>query len=838
VILERFTDEIGDWRVCVLTPFGARVHAPWAIAVSRRLRDESDVEVDLVWSDDGIVFRLPEADAPPDADAFFPSPEEVEDLVVSELGGTSLFAARFRENAARSLLLPKKNPARRTPLWAQRRRSANLLQVAARHDGFPIVLETYRECLKDTFDLPGLQDVLREVRGRSIRVETVDSSTPSPFSASLLFSYVANFIYDGDAPLAERRAQILSIDHARLRELLGEAELRELLDPEVIEDEERRRQGLDHARRIRHADDLHDRLLELGDLAEPEIRERAAAPDEVDAWLAALASARRAVRLSIAGEPRWVAVEHAAAYRDALGAVLPGGLPESLLASRPDPLGELVGRFARTHGPFTSERAARRHGLGVAAIEAALARLAERDRVVEGEFLPGGRGREWCDAEVLRALKRRSLAKLRKEVEPVEPAQLGRFLPEWHGVDRPGRGLDAVLGAIEQLQGAPIPASVLESEILPARVQPYTVRDLDELCAAGEIVWRGVEPIGTTDGRIALYLTDHYPRLAPAATRAEGDLADAIRAALDARGALFFSDLVQATGAFPGDVLDALWRLVWSGEITNDTLAPLRSKLAGTGRDRRSRSPGRGARRSFRSRRLGPPGSEGRWTRLPPIDAPSSTERRTALAQQLLERHGVLTREAVAAEGVEGGFGAVYPVLKAMEESGKVRRGYFIAGLGATQFAVPGADDRLRRGATDRAPIDGDSDPDAARVLAATDPANPYGAALRWPEHDCGQPQRVPGALVVMWRGALVGYVGRTEKSILTFLPDADADRAHAAEALAGALADLVSRGGRRALLVSKIDGRTPGESPLSGYLERAGFGASSRGFLKRRELR
>jgi len=828
LILERFTDEIGDWRVCLLSPFGARVHAPWAISVARRLRDESNVEVDFVWSDDGIVFRLPEAEEAPSADAFLPASDEVERLVVSELASTSLFAARFRENAGRSLLLPKKNPARRAPLWAQRRRSANLLQVASRFDSFPIVLETYRECLKDTFDLPGMQSVLRDIENRRVRVEIVDSRIPSPFSASLLFSYVANFIYDGDAPLAERRAQILSIDHARLREILGEAELRELLDADVILERELSLRGLKTEQQIHHPDDLHDRLLQLGDLSRAEIRERSSDPGGVDVWVDSLVDARRVVEVAIAAEPRIVPVEHAAGYRDGLGVVLPGGLPESLLEERSDPLDQIVARYARTHGPFRADAIAQRYGLASTAVRAALERLEARERVVEGEFLPRGTTTEWCDVGVLASLKRLSLAKLRREVEPVEPARLGRFLPAWHGVDRPGRGLDALLGAVEQLQGAPIPASVLEAEILPARVDDYRLRDLDELTTAGEIIWRGVDPLGATDGRIALYTSEHYPRLAPPAVPAEGELTARLRDLLGSRGALFFSDLVGSTGAFPGDVLEALWSLVWAGEVSNDSLAPLRSRSGGEARGGRARGAGRSARRGGRTRRLGPPGSEGRWSLLPGVAEPNSTDRKTALAQQLLERSGVLTREAVHAEGVEGGFSAIYPVLKAMEEAGKIRRGYFVAGLGAAQFALPGADDRLRR--ESEAPRDAE-----ALALAATDPANPYGAALKWPEHDGGQPQRVAGAIVVLWRGQLIGYVGRTEESVLTFLPRQEPERGHAAKALASALADRVQRAGRRALLVSRIDGAAPSDSPLSPYLEDAGFGASSRGFLKRK---
>ncbi len=826
IIVERYLDEIGDWRVCVLSPFGARVHAPWAMAVVARLRDERAAEVEMMWSDDGMVFRLPESDEPPDVSLFLPDPDRVEDLLVANLGQTSLFAARFRENAARALLLPRRHPGRRSPLWAQRKRSADLLAVAARYGSFPMILETYRECLRDVFDLPGLLDILRRIASRRIRIVAAESRVPSPFAAAILYSYVANFVYDGDAPLAERRAQALSVDQAQLKELLGEAELRELLDPDAIDAIELSLQRLDGTRRARHADGLHDLLLSLGDLTEEEIRARAEPADEAASWLEALRRERRVIAVSIAGERRFAAAEDAARLRDALGIVIPPGLPEAFLETPRDPLGDLVSRYARTHAPFLADAVSSRFDLPVAPVRAVLERLAEEDRVVEGEFLPGGRTREWCDAEVLRTLKRRSLAKLRREVEPVLPEALGRFLAEWQGVLSPRKGLDALLSSIEQLQGCPLPASVLESEILPARVAGYRPADLDLLCAAGEVIWRGIEPIGPSDGRIALYLPDRFALLARPTAHAEGELAGRVREVLRERGALFFSDLQRTTGAFAGDLVSALWDLVWAGEAGNDTLAPLRSYLRGGAGDDRRTFRGR----SFRSRRSGPPGSEGRWSLLPGETAagPSDTERRTALAGALLERYGVVTREAVHAEGIAGGFSVVYPVLQAMEQAGRIRRGYFVAGLGATQFALPGADDRLRS-VRERGP--------EPRVwtLAATDPANPWGGAVPWPDSvAAGRPQRAAGARVILQDGALVAVAGRGERSLTTFLPADEPERSEAARAIARSLASEVESGRRRAVLISKIDGDAPAGSPLASPLREAGFVLGSRGFLKR----
>jgi ATP-dependent Lhr-like helicase len=872
IVVERYLDEVGDWRVCILSPFGARVHAPWATAVLAHLKDVAGTgttglhppqsiagtgpaglhppqhsrtggsDAEMLWSDDGIVFRLPESEEPPEVRDFFPAPDEVEDLVARSLGETSLFAARFRENAARALLLPRRHPGRRSPIWSQRKRAADLLAVAARYGSFPILLETYRECLRDVFDLPGLTEILRRIATRQIRVVTVDSRSPSPFAASLLFSYVANFIYDGDAPLAERRAQALSVDQAQLAELLGQAELRELLDARAIEELERSLQRLE-GRPVSNPDALHDLLLSLGDLTGEEIRLRASPPDAVERWIQRLVAERRVIPITVAGERRYAAAEDAARLRDALGVPPPPGLPQAFLEDVRDPLGDLVSRWARTHGPFRAEDLAVCFGLPIAPVRATLERLAEEDRVVQGEFLPGGRTREWCDRGVLKALKRRSLAKLRKEIEPVEPAAFARFLLEWQSVARPRAGLDALLTVVEQLQGMPIPASVLETEVLPARISGYKPADLDLLCATGEILWRGVAAVGPHDGRIALYLPDRYRLLAQPRTRAEGRPVNAIRELLERRGALFFSDLAAETGAFPRELLDALWDLVWAGEVTNDTLAPLRAFVRGPAA-RTDRRQFRG--RSFRSRRSGPPGSEGRWSLLPSPQAgdnlgggrsgppnpranTTETERRAALTISLLERYGVLTREAVHAEEIPGGFSAVYPVAKAMEEAGRARRGYFVAGLGAAQFALPGADDRLR--ALRDAPPREES---RTVVLAATDPASPYGAAVPWPEREGARPQRAAGAQVILNDGRLVAWISRAERNLLTFLPDSEPERSETSAAIAGALAGLVESGRRRVLLVAKVDGEDPSASPLASFLFEAGFLRGSRGFLKR----
>jgi ATP-dependent Lhr-like helicase len=841
IIVECFLDEVGDWRVAVLSPFGARVHAPWATAVRNRLHNQCVGEVDVIWSDDGIVFRLSEADGPPENDVLFPPAAEIEELVVRELHSTSLFAARFRENAARALLLPRRSPGKRTPLWLQRRRSSDLLKVASQYQGFPIMLETFRECLRDVFDLSGLKTLLDDVQSRKIRVRTVRTETPSPFAASLLFSYTGNFIYDGDAPLAERRAAVLSLDYTQLRELLGDAALRELLDAGVIEQLALELQQLSGERPATDADGIHDLLRQLGDLTRTELLARCGqAEATLDQWIAELTASRRILEVRLAGESRFIAADDAGRFRDALGINIPPGLPDAFLEQVPEPLTELVSRFARTHGPFVPESVASRLGTGAGAIRSALQQLAAADRVIEGEFLPAGRGREWCDTGVLKVLKRRSLALLRKQVEPVEPEVFSRFLLDWHGITQPRRGLDAVLDAVEQLQGTPLPVSALESEILPARIEHYRPGDLDELCAAGEIVWQGVGSLGSSDGRIALFLTDAFADLGQAVRTAGSDPqddgeqadvaeADRIRDVLATHGAMFFDALHGVLGGFRPDLLNTLWSLVWSGEVTNDTLRPLRSLLRTPGKSRRR---GRMTDRRFRSRRVEQlPGAEGRWSLLAEAHPAqrTATERQTALALQLIHRHGILTRNGLSRENVPGGFAGLYPVCKALEEAGRVRRGYFVAGQGASQFAAPGADERLRDQRKRRTE---DDDQRNVVFLSAVDPANPWGATLNWPTHSDGalQPQRTSGAKVIIRDGWLLGWLNANGESLTTFT-DKEQDSEQIEACLAAALADW-SR--MHPVLLKRIDGRPAASTRLRTPLESAGFRVTSQGLLSR----
>jgi ATP-dependent Lhr-like helicase len=840
IVVERFRDELGDWRLCLHSPFGAQVHAPWAQAIEARVRERLGLDVQTMYTDDGIVVRLPEADEAPPSESMLFDPEDIEELVVSQVSASALFASRFRECAARALLLPKRRPGQRTPLWQQRQRSAGLLQVASRFGSFPIVLETVRECLQDVFDVPGLAELMASVARREVRVVEVDTPFPSPFASSLQFGYIAAFMYEGDAPLAERRAQALSLDRSILAELLGREELRDLIDPAALADLELELQLLTPDRKIAGLDAMHDALRGLGDLSVDEVSARAADPAAVGGWLAELEASRRALRLRVAGQERWVAIEDAARFRDALGVAMPPGVPRAFLEPVEDPVGDLVGRWARTHGPFLPDEPARRLGLGVAVVATTLARLEVAGRVVEGEFRPGGSGREWLDAEVLRRLRRRSLAALRKEVEPVGQDALARFLLAWQGIGAAGprrADLDALYRVVEQLQGAAVPASALERQILPARLPDYDPGLLDQLCSAGEVVWVGAGPLGSDDGWVSLYLADQAPLLLADPLPVElSPLADAVQEALDTHGAMFFRQLSDAVGATSDtDLLLAIWELVWAGLVTNDTMAPLRGLLSGgvrsSGRSARSRRTGRPRRPALPSR-LGPPAGAGRWS-LAPERSGAGTRRLHAAAEQLLERHGVVTRGAVVAERVTGGFAGVYPVLKAMEEAGRCRRGYFVDALGGAQFAVPGAVDRMRSLA-DRG-SGRDPDPQTV-VLAAADPANPYGAALSWPERSAtadGEPAERPGhrpgrkagAVVILVDGALILYVERGGRTLLTFSDDPDALR-RAADALALAVRD----GALGRLAVERADGGEVYSSPMARALTEAGFRPTARG--------
>ncbi len=999
LVVERFHDELGDWRVVLHSPFGMPVHAPWALAVGQRLHQRYGMDGSAMAADDGIVLRVPMMeDEPPGAELFLFDPEELDQIVTAEVGGSALFASRFRECAARALLLPRQTPGKRQPLWQQRQRSAQLLDVARKYPTFPIVLETVRECLQDVYDLPALKDIAASIERRELRMVQTTTQQPSPFAKSLLFGYVAQFLYEGDSPLAERRAAALALDSTLLNELLGRVELRELLDAKVIDSTEQELQRLLPDRRARGLEGVADLLRLLGPLtaeetaqrlagadpgqgagmtnslstgalsqtaveALPALPETVAAPPAVDAengegaasplamhatvadaasHLTALQRANRAIKVSIGGVERYAAVEDAARLRDAIGVPLPMGVPLAFIEPVADPLGDLVSRYARTHGPFTATEAAARLGLGPAVVGTALKRLSADGRVVEGEFRPhAGAGNsgapsapeslavldvpttgpetgetdtaaadpeddgldsdeldiaepasfdphdsatdsaretpirtlapapEWCDAEVLRKLRRRSLAALRAEVEPVDYAAYGRFLPAWQNVrsasqrGQPAlRGLDGIVTAIDQLSGVPVPASAWESLVLGSRISNYQPAMLDELMATGEILWSGAGALPGNDGWISLHLAESSPlTLNPSIDFKPSDAEQRVLDHLQNNGGgYFYRQLTEIAGGMDAvlsdqDVVTALWNLAWAGRITGDTFAPVRAMIAGghTAHRQVSKAP---RARAPRMNRLGrshgtgllgsagtpggrygnpggtptPPTAAGRWSALalPELDA---TVHARATAELLLDRYGVVTRGSVMAEQILGGFGLMYKVMARLEEAGRCRRGYFIEHLGAAQFAVPATVDRLRTFGEDtelRA-----TEP-VALALAATDPANPYGAALPWPalnaEAGSGhRPGRKAGALVVMVDGALILYVERGGKTLLAFSDDPAI--LHAA---AVALVGVVTRGAVDKLFMEKVNGHDLLDTPTAVALAAAGAYSTPKGLRVR----
>ncbi|MET0590048.1 MAG: ATP-dependent helicase [Naasia sp.] len=839
LVVERFHDELGDWRVVLHSPFGMPVHAPWGLAIAARVQEQFGIDGNVITSDDGIVVRLPDTDGePPGAELFVFDPEEIDGIVTAEVSGSALFASRFRECAARALLLPRYNPSRRSPLWQQRQRASQLLDVAKKYPSFPIILETIREVMRDVYDLPALGAVISEIEQRRIRIVEVTTESASPYASSILFGYVGAFMYEGDSPLAERKAAALALDTSLLSELLGRTELRELLDPEVIERTEKELQRLATDRRSKDLEGVADLLRLLGPQEESEIRARLIpeAADEARVWLDALVEARRALKVNIAGAERWASIEDASRLRDALGVPLPIGTPIAFVEPVDDPLGDLISRYARTHGPFTAAAAAARFGLGVQVATDALRRLAGARRVIDGEFRPGGSGTEWCDVEVLRRLRSRSLAALRKEVEPVDPAAFGRFLPVWQQVGGKLRGVDGVASVIDQLGGVPIPASAWESLVLPSRVRDYSPAMLDELTSTGEVLWSGGGSLPGNDGWVSLHLADTVAITLPEPDSIEtSPLEREILASLGGGGAYFFRQLSDSVGSTDDQAMQAaLWNLVWGGLVNNDTFAPLRA-LVGSGHSahKQPRKPSRT--RSYRSRsmpraampaRAGTPLVGGRWSIVPLAEA-DATVRAAATAELLLDRYGVVTRGSVMSERVPGGFALAYKTLSAFEERGKARRGYFIESLGAAQFATTGAVDRLRSFAVQ--PGDDDRPPKKVVVLAATDPANPYGAALPWPPLEGHRPGRKAGGLVVLIDGALAAYLERGGKSMLLFTED-EVDLG----LVSGSLGELVRMGAVAGLSIEKVGGEFVLGTDVGRALEVAGFTAGPRGLRLR----
>ncbi len=879
VVVERFRDEIGDWRVCILTPFGTPVHAPWAMAIERQLMDRFDIPVETMWGDDGIVIRLPESADELPLENLLIDPEDIDELVVSTLPQTALFSARFRECAGRALLLPRRRPDRRTPLWQQRQRAADLLAVASKFPTFPILLEASRECLQDVFDVPALREVLGDLRSRKLRVVSVDTGKASPMASSLLFNWIAAYMYEGDAPLAERRAAALALDRDLLRDLLGAEELRDLLDADVLADIELELQCLSEHRRARSADELHDILRKVGDLTAAEIDLRvnddpdAVRPSSADSltggravdgetsvdssrsdgsdgpgrsglgavWVRQLVEEKRAIEIGVGGEMRFAAAEDAARYRDAFGCAIPIGLPMAFTDPVARPLEELVGRYARTHGPFVTNDVATRFGAPTERIAGALAALEGDERLVVGEFRPEGVSREFVDVDVLRQLRRRSLASLRKEVEPVEQEALARFLPAWHEIPPSRRGMEALVESLGVLSGSAIVASTIEADVLPSRVLGYRPTMLDELCTAGEVIWIGAGAVGAKDGRVRLTFADQLPLLSPGwEQRDPPEGASTMRSDCCSPNAARVSGIRCAAPRPARTTTRSSLRCGTScGPARSPTTRSLRCERSSPGR-RSSRNRPHHARRAWA---VGLDPVVSTESVRPPVRAAGASSPRCwrprhirprrphAQALQLVERYGVVTREGVLAEGITGGFTNVYGVLKMLEERGQVRRGYFVDGLGAAQFAVPGAVDRLRAARETPDPLLHPEDVPDPIVLATTDPANAYGATLPWPESP-GRPARNVSSVVVLRAGKLLAWFDKRGHHLVTF-PDTLVDTSWAA-----ALMALVPNGRMKAIEIRKVNGDTlTGPDVPEGFVEilrAAGFADGYRGMTYR----
>ncbi len=813
LVLERFTDELGDWRVVLHTPFGKGVNAAWALATGWRVAQETGMDAQAVAGDDGIVLRLPQGEKEPDASLFQFDADEIADIVTEQVGNSALFASRFRECAARALLLPRRNPGKRAPLWQQRQRAEQLLDVARNYPSFPIILETVRECLQDVYDLPALQEVVRDINTRGIRIAEVTCDQPSPFASSLLFNYTGAFMYEGDTPLAEKRAAALSLDPSLLAKLLGTVELRELLDADVIAetDANLRRLG-----RAKTSEQFADTLRMVGPVDVDKLADYTEVP------LSTLEEnlRGRVMRVRIGGREHIAQTLDAPLLRDGLGVPVPPGVAAQV-ATIPDALQQLVGRWVRTRGPFTLRDLADAFGLAVGAAYEPLHRLIDQDKVIPGHYRQGVDEEEYVAAEVLRIIRSRSLAAARAQTQPVTQSAYGRFLPAWHNVSASGvrpalRGADGVFTVLEQLAGVRLPASAWESHILPSRVGDYSPVMLDELTASGEILIVGAGKAGARDPWIMLLPADYAEQLLPQAEEPQLSLTQSqVMERVRGGGGYLFSDLLgplDERTTTSDELREAMWDLVEAGCLSPDSFAPIRARLAGgkgksahRTRRRPQRSRIRSGRTSFAN--TTPPDMVGRWAATPRADT-DATRRSVALGESLLDRYGVVTRGSVVAEDILGGFALAYKTLSGFEESGKALRGYLIEGLGAAQFSTPATIDRLRGHADSDDVIgwpSGTREPDVY-VLAATDPANPYGAALPWPTQG---PTRAAGAIVVLIDGLLAAHITRGGKTMTTFFEGFPEGIGDPLPLVIDALDEAVRAGRMQPLGVEKFNGES-----------------------------
>lgn len=868
LVLERCRDEVGDWRVILHSPYGRRVHAPWALAIAGRLHAQWGADASIVASDDGIVARIPDSDGKlPDAAIFLFEPEKLLRIVREAVSSTALFAARFRECAARALLMPGRTPGRRSPLWQQRLRAGQLLEIAAGYPDFPVILETARECLQDVYDLDALELVIRRLNTGEIQISEVTTLTPSPFATDLLFGYVAEFMYATDAPLAERRASVLALDSELLGNLLGQGDPLELLDPEIIrqvEDELQRRAA---DRRAQGKEGIYDLLRELGPMTVEDIAARhEGTPADIQGWLDDLSADKRIFPVMIADTAQMACMDDVARLRDALGVRLPATISPSWLHPVNAPLRDLFLRFSRTHTLFTSAQVARAFGLGVAVADDFLRQLRDEGVLISlrtGTSSTPDEASTWVNENVFHRLRIRSLHAAREATRPVPAASYTRLLLERQGLLSPAdgslarlpatsagmlEGSDGVTRVIEQLAGVGLPASLWESQILPARVRDYSPDMLDELLATGEVIWSGQKKMGDDDGRVVLHLRDYLAEtLSPPTGDSEAltDLQRAILDVLSGGGAWFaqqLSTLIQTRKQGSGGdewitpemLHEALWGLVWQGYITTDIWAPLRglSRTVAASRQPSRRSPRmRRGRPAYSVPRLPSttipvsyttPALAGRWSLLP-RERLNDTERMLACAENMLDRYGVIGRQAVIAENIPGGFPAMQTLCRSMEDSGRILRGRFVEGMGGAQFAERHTIDRLR----DLSASNTETQAFTAVALSANDPASPWGSLLPWPAHPSSLvPGRRNGAFVVISAGELRLYLAQGGKKMMVWMKDEETPSPEIFRALASAL----RREPRLRFTLSEVNDKPVRQTSLFTLLREVGFSSSPQG--------
>ena len=823
LVLERFRDELGDWRVVLHSPYGRGVNAAWALVVGAKFSEATGMDAQPVASDDGIVLRIPDSASEPSSALFLIDPGEVESIVAEQVVNSALFASRFRECAARALLLPSRNPGKRAPLWQQRQRSAQLLDVARQYPTFPIVLETVRECLQDVYDLPALVELCGNLRERTVRVAEVTTETASPFASSILFTYTGAFMYEGDSPLAEKRAAALALDTALLTQLLGGVELRDLLDPGIIAEVDADLRRRSDRRKATNAEQLIDALRVLGPVPLAEL----GLVSEVSAEDAERELGRRIMRVRIAGVEHVAQSLDAALLRDGLGVPVPPGIPVAPDLV-PDALEQLVARWARTRGPFTHSDVGGAFGLAASVAHSIVGGLVASKTLVQGRYRRDVDEPEFLAPEVLKTIRSRSLAAARAQTEPVSPSTFGRFLPKWQQVAPvlPAgrapelRGADGVFAVVEQLAGVRLPASAWETLVLPQRVRGYQPRDLDELTANGEVLVVGAGSAGAADPWVMLLPADYAAQLVDVPDdedlAALGPLQQQILDVLaDGGGGFLFSLIAQHVGSGEGaaEIREALWSLFELGLVSPDGFAPLRARLSrgsgGRTAHRARRTPARGRLRMGRTsfaqaqQAMAPPDMVGRWSSTIAADD-SATARGVAHGEAWLDRYGVVTRGSVMAEATAGGFALAYGVLSRFEEAGKAMRGMVIDGLGAAQFSTPAVIDRLR-GLADSPDVEGwpsGVEVPEVHVLSAVDPANPYGAALPWPERG---PTRSAGGLVVLVDGLLSAHLTRGGRTLTVFDPPPGLDHGDVLPFVVGGLEEAIGRGMVSRIVVEKV---------------------------------